>query len=545
MRIFGKVWVALALMLTCAGMAAADNVALVYGDRGQLPFLQSQANTPSTAFTTQLNEAGFRVIEPRRRDAASMRAAAQEVEGLLATGKIDRLLIIVYGPFAQNARDSWALSNDSVGASSISIGASGLSVTALSDMAERSGRGVVMLVPGGNSPKMGTGLFPGLGEITSVGGVTYVTGEARALARVLRDGLLDPNASFADIDKAAPGGVEVAGFISSSMGFMGETEGADAAQMMQAGYWQAIRDVDTVEGYRLYLKAYPEAANRAVAEERITFLQGEPERLAREAEGKLNLSVTARKDIQRDLKLLGFYSHGIDGLLGRGSRAAIAAWQRDTGFEETSYLTGNQLFRLREQAREKQAALDAAAQEEKKLQERRDRAYWRQVGKDGNEDGLRAYLNRYPQGLFSEEARTELNQIEEARQSEAERAERQAWQAAKAGDTPDHYRAFLATYPDGQFARRARARLNELEGAEAPQEVVAQAAAEERNAVTSRVMRLMIEQRLKQVGAQPGPVDGQFDAQTRDALRWYQNTRDLPITGYVSGVTLMGLLAGQ
>ncbi|UXX82264.1 peptidoglycan-binding protein [Roseovarius pelagicus] len=545
MQVFGKVWVALALLLACSGMAAADNVALIYGDRGQSLLMQNPQETPTTAFTSELARADFRVIEPRRRDAASMREAAQEVETLLATGKVDRLLVVVYGPFAQNARDSWALSNDSIGASSITIGATGLSVTALSDMAERSGRGVVMLVPGQSTPNLGSGLFPGLGEITSVGGVTYITGNARALARVLRDDLLDGSTSFADIADDAPSGVEVAGFISPGIGFMGETEGPDAAQLMQAGYWQAIRDVDTVEAYRLYLRAYPKAANRSVAEERITFLQGEPERLAREAEDALNLSRTAKKGIQRDLKLLGFYDRGIDGQLGRGSRAAIAAWQRNSGFEETSYLTGNQLFSLRNQAKEKQAALDAEAAEQKKLEERKDRAYWRQTGKDGSEAGLRAYLKRYPQGLFSDEARTKLSEIEDARQSEEERAERQAWQAAKAGDTPDHYRAFLATYPNGKFARRARARLNELENAEASQGAIAQAAAEERNVASSRVTRLMIEQRLEQVGAQPGSVDGQFDGNTRNALRWYQDTRDLPVTGYVSRATLMRLLAGQ
>ena len=131
MRVFKEVWVALALMLMVTGMARAENVALVYGDRGQSNAFQSNANAPSRAFTLQLNDAGFRVIEPLRRDVASMIRAAQQVEQILATGQVDRLLIVVYGPFAQNARDSWALSNDSLNATSITIGTSGLSVTAL------------------------------------------------------------------------------------------------------------------------------------------------------------------------------------------------------------------------------------------------------------------------------------------------------------------------------------------------------------------------------------------------------------------------------
>lgn len=545
MRVLREVWVALALTLLIAGVARADDVALIYGDRGQSVLMNDPADTPSSAFSSALEEAGFRIVEPRRRDAASMRAAAQEVEKLLATGQVDRLLVVVYGPFAQNARDSWALSNDAVGASSITIGATGLSVTALSDMAERSGRGVVMLVPGQSTPNLGNGLFPGLGEITSVGGVTYITGGARALARVLRAGLLDENVSFADIADDAPAGVEVAGFVSTAIGFLGETDGPDPQQLMQAGYWQAIRDVDTIEGYRLYLKAYPDAANREVAEQRITFLQGEPERLAREAEDKLNLSRDAKKGIQRDLRLLGYYKRGIDGQFGRGSRGAIAAWQRESGFEETSYLTGNQLFALRDQAKEKQAALDAAAAEEAKLRERQDRAYWRSTGKDGGEPGLRAYLKRYPQGLFSDVAREELAKIEEARRSEEERAELQAWRQARDADTVGAYRAFLNSYPGGRFANRARKRIAEIEASEASQEAIAQAAAEENNVASSRVTRLMIEQRLEQVGARPGAIDGHFDGQTRNALRWYQETREIPVTGYVSRVTMMRLLAGR
>ncbi len=62
---------------------------------------------------------------------------------------------------------------------------------------------------------------------------------------------------------------------------------------------------------------------------------------------------------------------------------------------------------------------------------------------------------------------------------------------------------------------------------------------------TNGMTRLLIEQRLEHVGAQPGPVDRRFDHQTREAIRWFQGTRDIPVTGYVSERTMLELMADQ
>ncbi len=106
-------------------MRAAD-VALIYGDSGQWTFFQSGDNVAPSTFSEPLNEAGFTVIEPARRDAAAMRRAAQQVQQMLDDNQVDRLLIVVNGPFASNARDNWALSSDAVSASNITIGATGI-----------------------------------------------------------------------------------------------------------------------------------------------------------------------------------------------------------------------------------------------------------------------------------------------------------------------------------------------------------------------------------------------------------------------------------
>lgn len=537
-----------AVALILAPVSAwAEDVALIYGDRGQSPFFQAQVSLPSSGFTGPLEAAGFTVIEPARRDAASMRRAALEVEALLEQGAVERLLIVVYGPFANNPRDTWALSNDAAGASAVTIGATGLSLNALSDMAERSGRGVIMLAPGRAAQSLGAGLLPGLGEITSVGSVTYMTGPADALGEVLTRGLLDPAKSLSAVAGDMPDTVSVAGFVSPGASFMGEIDaGGDGGdEMMQAGYWQAIRDVDTIAGYRLYLRAYPKSANRAVAEKRIAFLRGEPERLAQVAEEALKLSDAAKRGIQRDLKILGHYDLGIDGKFGRGSRAGIAAWQLGNNFDETGFMTGNQLFVLREQAKERQVVLAEEEAERKRVEARKDQEYWDETGADGSEAGLRAYLGRYGQGAFADEARAALGKIDAARAAEVERVRDEAWAAARSGGTVDHYRAFLRSYPSGKYARDARQALSAIERAEAGYDAIAQAEREEDGIAGSGVTRLMIEQRLETAGAQPGAVDGQFDAQTRDAIRWYQETRDIPVSGYVSRLTMMRLMAGR
>ena len=74
---------------------------------------------------------------------------------------------------------------------------------------------------------------------------------------------------------------------------------------------------------------------------------------------------------------------------------------------------------------------------------------------------------------------------------------------------------------------------------------MARAQAEENEITGSGISRYLIEQRLEQAGAQPGPVDGRFDAQTREAIRWYQDSRALPVTGCLSRVTMLRLMAGD
>ena len=61
-----------------------------------------------------------------------------------------------------------------------------------------------------------------------------------------------------------------------------------------------------------------------------------------ETEALLNLDKAGRIDLQLRLERAGPQTGGFDGSLGPRSRAPIAAWQRQSGIVETTYLTPQQ-----------------------------------------------------------------------------------------------------------------------------------------------------------------------------------------------------------
>jgi peptidoglycan hydrolase-like protein with peptidoglycan-binding domain len=83
------------------------------------------------------------------------------------------------------------------------------------------------------------------------------------------------------------------------------------------------------------------------------------------SEEQLSLDKQAVRDIQVRLMLLGLDPNGIDGVMGRGSRAAIRVWQETVGAEPTGYMNLQQYEALKEQsegALEKWLTLDENAE---------------------------------------------------------------------------------------------------------------------------------------------------------------------------------------
>ena len=162
-----------------------------------------------------------------------------------------------------------------------------------------------------------------------------------------------------------------------------------------------------------------------------------------------------------------------------------------------------------------------------------DRSYWAQTGANGSERGLQLYLQRYPNGQFANRARAELARM-------TAQTDEQAWAHAVRANTDAAYREYLSDFPNGIYKDIARTRI----GA-APEVVENEGKRVEESLRLNSVSRLLIEQRVADLGYRTGPRDGNFDLATRQAFRSYQRDRNMPVTGYVTADMIRRLLLGQ
>jgi len=265
--------------------------------------------------------------------------------------------------------------------------------------------------------------------------------------------------------------------------------------------------------------------------------------LAEAEEDALNLSRDARRQIQRNLTLLDYDPKGIDGIFGRGSRAAITTFQQANGLPATGFVTRGMMDRLSVQADRRNAELEAEAERRRVELERQDRAYWRETGALGDEAGLRAYIERYPDGVFADIAAVRLKPFEDARREAAAVQDRADWDAAVSVDTGAAYEGYLQANPEGAFVAQAKARISELEFANKNKEALDAAKRNEERLGMGAGTRRLMEDRLSKLGLEPGPEDGVFDDKTRRAIRRYQEARRLQVTGYLNQATVVRLLA--
>ena len=200
-------------------------------------------------------------------------------------------------------------------------------------------------------------------------------------------------------------------------------------------HWRAASKANTVDAYQTYIQNNPNGEFVRMAENRIQALNDTPEARAERAEQALDLSRNARRDIQRDLTLLNYNTRGIDGIFGRGTRGAIQAWQRDNNLLDTGFLTQDQITDLDEQAEARAIELEAEAERRRQELLAADLDYWDQTGRNGDEAGLRDYLQRYPDGEFSELAEDRLATIEANKRDQASRFDRRLWRSAREVNT--------------------------------------------------------------------------------------------------------------
>ena len=532
-----------------AGPALADDLALVLVNSDYKALSDLRGDGYASRFERELESAGFTTFALQDGSASAMRSLARNFAQATSGGDDNRVVIVVSGHLVHTDGETYLLGSAADRPDGFSAGEMGLPLSPLLTLAATApGRAAVLVVNPDDEAQTGVALTPGAGDLTLPQGVTMARGEIRLLLTALRDGLLSSDMTFARAAQRAPRGVTYDGFLSASAGLL---TGAETAPIGPArpdpgdfAYWNASQDIGTEEAFRAYLDRYPDGTFAADARARIAGLKDAPLRAAQATEDQLNLTREARREVQRYLTLLGFNTRGVDGIFGPATRTALTSWQTAHRFEASGYLDGKQLLALRSEGAAKAAELERDAAARRAAEEQKDRDYWARTGSLGDKDGLKTYLDRYPDGIFADTAKDRLERIAQNEQDQAATEIRGAWDKARSEDTEAAYIRFLRTYPDSPFDEAARSRISELRRPPGDEAAEAAARQEEATVAGNQITRLLVERRLQQLGFQPGTPDGEFDAETRRALRRFQEARGLDATGYVTQATMVRLLAG-
>jgi peptidoglycan hydrolase-like protein with peptidoglycan-binding domain len=500
-----------AAILALAPGAMAADVALTLAD--------SDVNAEAIApIGDALRGRGYEVIDRRGGDREEIAAALAEVaEGLADT---DRLILVFAGAVRSAGARAWLLPADFDGEGRIDVALGGVPLDLLLDLAaEAPGRSAVVIADAdADAPAVDPAdgflaVETGVGTPEPPQGVLLVAGPPEAAAQLVTEGLLGGSGGVAAALEQAPAEVAVFGFRSPEAAFVNPAPATVAPPAERAPVEPAAPPSTGVEA---------EAAETALA-----------------------LDQAARRGVQERLNVLGYATQGIDGIFGPGTRSAIAAWQQDQNLAGTGFLGGEQLRLLTALADARSAELAVAAEAARREEEAADAAFWRTTGAGGEAADLRAYLARYPDGVYAAEARATLDRLEAEALAAAAADDRAAWEAARAENRQRGYRGYLEAYPQGAFAGEAQARIDALR--EEPERARANeaAAAAEQTLGLSSGSRALIEGQLAAIGYDVGEPEGEFDGATRRALRAFQTRQGLEVTGYVNQETVQALIVAS
>lgn len=548
MRSTMKVLLVWAASLLCAvSVSAQDRAALLFGNEVNARL----GPAPDAALVVQLGgvlqDNGFTVHGGR--DVPRRTMLADLTEFLKVADKAETVVIVLAGHVVNSGSTGWFMPADAAVPGMMNVPNSGIPVSFFLDIAARHPAGaVVALGMSQRKPTTRLGVTHGLGDIAVPQGVALVTGPPRDVVGFMAESVLQAGASIHDQALTSRRDIEIRGFVPPGVAFLSPgTSGADGIfglNQEEDGFWSAIVSIDTIDAYEAYLTKFPRGRYAAQAQREIESIRQAPLQQAKAYEDAMGLNRDARQRVQRDLSILGYNTRGIDGIWGPATRAAISGWQSDNGLPSTGYLNKNQVQRLADAARVRAAELEEEARKKEEELRRNDAAYWNKTGRSGSEQGLRDYLKRYPDGLFSAIARNELDRILQDKRGQLQFLERKAWDDATQQDTINAYNQYLKNFPRGQFSDAAKARIDELKKIAANKAAVQAAQAEEQRLGLPSVTFVLIEQRLAKLGFEPGRVDGKLDQDTRKAIRRFQRAAGLPVTGYLNNLTVVRLIAG-
>ncbi|MCK8485454.1 peptidoglycan-binding protein [Aliiroseovarius sp. S2029] len=479
---------AAALLCGVAGGAAAKDAALMIVNNDYRYLEDTDEVDAADDLKRPLEDEGFRVFDIRSEGAPdsweTVEDFREEAEGA------NRVLVFMAGRFVTTEHESWLLTRYADEMNDLSVGSVGVPLSAILRSVDGSPEhALVLLAPLGDEIELDESLRAGIADPDVPDGVGVLIGPTESLEEFVDKIALVPDAKMRS----------------------------------------ALRD------------QYPKIEPFGDVLDSAPFTMGEMSE-AEQAEAALRLTRTQRRDVQRDLTILDHNPGGIDGIFGRVTRAAIADWQEDQGFDPTGYVNDVQVKVLGRQAAKRAAELEDAARKRAVEQAQQDHAYWDVTGKDGTAKGLLAYLKQYPDGLHADEANAALAKLQRSDGDKAGKAERERWKVAKDKDTVQAYEAYLKKHPKGYFADVAKARIDELKQAQVRETERKALAASEQALLKNGPLRLIVEQRLASLGLDPGAVDGKFNKKTRKALRQYQKSRGMAVTGYVDQITLARIL---
>ena len=480
----------IATLCVLAMPAFADDVALLLGVERYDDLRRVSDGTDVLVAADNLRDAGYEV-------SALANGSARDMNRLLerfATDatEADRLVVGLAGQFVTDGTRSWFLAKDANRPSPFGFGDAISLETVMHVLAQAPGQAILILgYDQGADNTIGDYLRQGVGDLDIPQGVTVIYGEPN-----MADGVL--------INSVAESGGDVMAFVRDNrrlraLGYQPKTlilqpdrdQLAPPISVIEPSLraWNDAQEANTANSYRDFLSDNPRSPFASQARDRLIEIENDPIRMAELAESALNLTRNERRAIQRNLTLLEFNTRGVDGIFGRGSRGAIRNWQQDNGFAQTSYLTTAQINRIDGQASRRAAETEAEEERAREAALSLDRDYWEETGARGDQAGYRAYLERYPEGIFANEAQSKLEVVVE----------------------PDL---------NNRAARAQEEALN-----------------------INPVLRRLIESRLAGLGHNPGDIDGRFDRNSRRAIASYQSQRNLSSTGYIDQPTLARLLA--
>lgn len=503
-------WLLAALVAASPALAEDRGVVIANADYAHA---DAVAEAPTEALGAALEAAGFAVVAGTDMAVADARGAVADL--LRPDDDPGARLVLLNGHFLHGAGDAWFMGVDAQRPDLLAAGAQGISLSTLMGLLRGASPGAVLLLGSDNAAMdHAPGLQDGIGPLVPPAGVTVITGPPEAVTAA-GEALLKPGAAVGDVLAADDRLAMVAGGDAALVLVAGAAGTAAAPKDSDRDLWARAAAADTPEAYRDYLAAWPTGLYANAAQERLDRLgavgsdrdlwaeaaaantmaayddyltrypEGEfaaaalkrrdelrpaaapapapapvtaPAPVVRApapvpqavpgqaAETRLGLSRADRVSIQRRLNALGYATGGADGILGSRSRQAIRSWQQQNGYAATGYLTGDQIALMRDQAGTQ------ASQ-----REREDEAYWARTGAQGGAANLRAYLERYPDGRYARTARDRLAEIDGATASEREQ---RAWDQARRADSVQSYTDYLQNWPRGAHADQARQRLD-------------------------------------------------------------------------------------